>query len=365
MATSTLDYRQHARAKPLQALLYKAVKGSEPAVEGITRTFVVQQIVEERGRGIRPGLRALVSSAATRLSEKENDGRWTYTRRHSAEVGFLAYIMAAQAKRHGIYDGCPDPKLVYLGGILHDIGKTLLPMSLIVKELGVKILFLKLFEGERMNDIERRVLRDEHLSAGTRFVRLFGGNGDTKVILDMVGLHHVMYNGEDTVVPSYPSLFKGRELPAQANIAKAADFLSAVQPRHYREDSFVHSIQGALAYALAVSGLELDPRAVACFIAGTHNVEMPRALELSEKFTHPDGQFGISDYGRIKNYVQEGVERDPEFLELVSLWDLRKVYNYELETTTLARQHNFPSLHSVSELSVLDKMETAQTAAGI
>jgi len=44
---------------------------------------------------------------------------------------------------------------------------------------------------------------------------------------------------------------------AQANIAKAADFLSAVQPRHYREDSFIHSLQGAMAYSLAVAGLEL------------------------------------------------------------------------------------------------------------
>lgn len=353
MATSALEYRQHARAKPFQALLYKAVKGSEPAVEGITRTFVVKQIVEEREKGIRPGLRALVSSAASRLDERENGGRWTYTRRHSAEVGFFSYIMAAQARRHGVYDKCPDPKLVYLGGILHDIGKTLLPMSLIVKELGVKLLFLKLFEGDQMNDIERRVLRDEHLSAGTRYVRLFGGNGDIKVILDMVGLHHVMFNGRDTVVPSYPSLFRGKELPAQANIAKAADFLSAVQPRHYREESFIHSLQGALAYALAVSGLELDPKAVACFIAGTHNVEMARAMELAGKFVHPDGQFGISDYARIREYVQEGIQRDSEFLELAALWDRRKVQNYELETETLARQHRFPALHSVSPISVL------------
>jgi hypothetical protein len=355
---ATLDYQHHARAKPLQALLFKAVKGSEPAVEGITRSFVVRQIIEERERGIRPGLRALVSSAASRLETRENDGKWTYTRRHSAEVGFFSYIMAAQAKRHGVYPDCPDPKLVYLGGILHDIGKTLLPMSLIVKELGVKVLFLKLFEGEKMNDIERRVLRDEHLSAGTRFVRLFGGNGDIKVILDMVGLHHVMYNGEDTVVPSYPSLLKGLELPAQANIAKAADFLSAVQPRHYREDSFIHNLQSAMAYSLVVAGLELDPLAVACFIAGTHDVEMEEAIVLSHKFTHPQGQFGISDYQRIRTYVQEGIGHNPEFLELVSKWDIKKVHNYEMETTTLARQHGFPALHDVSPVSVLDKVSS-------
>ncbi len=356
---AALDYRQHARAKPLQAILFKAVNGSEPAVEGITRTFVVQQIVEERQRGIRPGVRALVSSAAARLGVRENGGRWTYTRRHSTEVGFFSYIMAAQAKRHGVYDNCPDPKLVYLGGILHDIGKTLLPMSLIVKELGVRILFLKLFEGDRMSEIERRVLRDEHLSAGTRYVRLFGGNGDIKVILDMVGLHHVMYNGRDTVVPSYPSLFKGMDLPAQANISKAADFLSAVQPRHYREESFVHTLQGALAYSLAVAGLELDPKAVACFIAGTHDIEMPAAMELSTRFTHPDGQFGISDYERIRIYVQEAIERNPEFLELVSKWDLKKVHSYELETMTLAREHGFPALHQVSPVSVLDRASQA------
>ncbi len=356
---ATLDYRHHARAKPLQALLYKAVKGSEPAVEGITRTFVVKQIIEERERGVGLGLRALVSSAASRLGTEGNGANWTYTRRHSTEVGFFSYIMAAQAKRHNVYDVCPDPKLVYLGGILHDIGKTLLPMSLIVKELGVSILFLKLFEGEKMNDIERRVLRDEHLSAGTRYVRLFGGNGEIKVLLDMVGLHHVMYNGKDTVVPSYPSLLKGMDLPAQANIAKAADFLSAVQPRHYREDSFIHTLQGALAYSLAVAGLELDPAAVACFIAGTHDVEMPAAMELAQKFVHPEGQAGISGYDEIRRYVQEGIEHNSEFLGLVSKWDLKKVRNYELETVTLARQHGFPSLHNVSPVSVIEKSDLA------
>lgn len=343
----------------MQSIIYRAVQSSEPVVEGITRGHVVQQILIEREQGTKHGLKALVQSAAKRLEAGGNGDMWAYTRRHSLEVGFFSYIMAAQAKRHNTYPDCPDPKLIYLGGILHDIGKTLLPMSLIVKEVGVKILFLKLFEGRSMNDIERRVLRDEHLSAGTRYVRLFGGNGQIKTILDMVGLHHVMYNGKDTVVPSYPSLFKGEDLPPQARIAKTADFLSAVQPRHYREESWIHDLQSAIAYSLAVAGMELDPRAVACFITGTHDIEMEAALEMAERFVHPDGQRGISSYESIKGYIQSDLMNDPEFLELMSRWDKKKVHNYEIEASALARQYGFPVLGDISPERTWDDANAA------
>jgi HD-GYP domain-containing protein (c-di-GMP phosphodiesterase class II) len=357
MATS--DYKNHARPKLLQAFLYRAAQHSKPAVAGLTRGFVVSELLVEERRGIQQGLHALTTSAAKRLEARGNGNKWTYTRRHSTEVAFLSYVMAAQAKRHAAYADTPDPGLVFIGGMLHDIGKTLLPMSLIVKELGVTVLNFRLFEGMQMSDVERTVLRDEHLSAGTQYVRMFDADGNMNVVLDMVGLHHVMYNGMDSLVPSYPTHLAGMNLSPAANIAKAADFLSAVQPRHYRAESWVRNTQGALAYALAVSGMEIDPVAVACLITGTHKIGMKEAVGLTSKFKHPDGQGGISSRQGVKEYVQRCVENSQEFTDLAALWDAGKVEGYESETANLAKRHGFPTISDVSSITTLEHVANA------
>jgi hypothetical protein len=137
-------------------------------------------------------------------------------------------------------------------------------------------------------------------------------------MLDMVGLHHVMYNGRDSGVPSYPSLIRGRDLPFHARIAKAADFISAVMPRHYRANGGISSLDGALAYAITTAGTELDPLAVACFITGFYDSTLQEALALVGRLTHPAGQEGVSDIGKARMYAMESVYADPQFADLVS-----------------------------------------------
>ncbi|MBD3210526.1 HD domain-containing protein [Candidatus Micrarchaeota archaeon] len=353
---SSLDYRNHARAKPVQALVYRSVSRSEPALEGITRGFVVKEMLKERDVVV-PGVSSLVKCAARRLNEREGGkDKWRYTRRHCVEVGFLSYLIAKEAKERGAHEARNlDPELCFIGGVLHDIGKTFLPMSLVVKELGVNFLFFRFFQGARMSEVERRILRDEHLSAGTRYVRLFGGNGQIKTILDMVGLHHVMYNGLDSVVPTYPKLFKGRDLPLHARIAKTADFLSAVLPRHYRQDSWVLSFRTAIAYAATVAGRELDPLAVRYFLTGTHDMEPEQADSLVASMHHPKGQRGISDYDLMKAHIGDTMQNHGVFKESLSLWNLGRIEMYEDETEKICNKSGFPPLHEVSPLSIKNK----------
>ncbi|MFH1685483.1 MAG: HD domain-containing protein [Candidatus Micrarchaeota archaeon] len=355
----SLDYNQHARARTLQALLFRSFAKSEPALEGLTRSYVVRRIMEEREEG-RKGISDLIRASAGRLGEREGENeRWRYTRRHSVEVAFIAYLIANEAKKQNLPEAEDlDPDLCFIGGIIHDIGKTFLPMALIVKELGIDLFFVRLFEGSKMNDIERRILRDEHISAGTRFVRLFDGDEQVRTLLDMVGLHHVMFNGKDSFVPSYPALIKGMNLPLHARIAKTADFISAVLPRHYRQTNWITSFRTAAAYAMTVSGMELDPLTVQCFLTGTHNISASEARATIDSFAHPGGQLRISSYLGMREYVG-AVETSVGFEELAKKWDMVKVLETEEKVAMLSEKFGFPTLLDVSPMSIKNKYAEA------
>ncbi len=351
---TSLDYRNHARPRPLQAMAMRAFARYRPALAGYIHGIVEHGIEVERKRSPRPGVDSLISHAVRRLNQdKKGMDKWRYTRRHCAEVGFLSYLIASEAKRHCAPEASElDPKVCYVGGAVHDIGKTLLPIELMSKELGVELFSMRFFEGTRMTASERSVLRNEHIRAGSAYVRLFGGNGKVVTILDMVGLHHVMYNGEDSIVPSYPRLVIGRDKPFHARIAKTADFLSAILPRHYREENWVLTPPAAVAHAMAIAGMELDPVTVRCILTGTYDVSWEEAGQLITAFMHPEGQAGISSRGRLRDHIEEGIMRDPRFIGLVSALDLARATEYEAEVEEFAAYYGLPSLADVSQLSI-------------
>ncbi len=358
---TSLDYRNHARPRPIQAMAMKAFARYRPALAGYIHGIVEHGIEVEKKKGLRPGVESLIRHAVRRLNQdKKGMDKWGYTRRHCAEVGFLSYLIASEARRHCAPEARElEPKVCYVGGAVHDIGKTLLPIELMSKELGVELFSMKFFEGTRMSASERSVLRNEHIRAGSAYVRLFGGNGNVVTILDMVGLHHVMYNGKDSVVPSYPRLVTGIDKPFHARIAKTADFLSAILPRHYRTDNWVLTPPTAVAHALAIAGTELDPVTVRCLLTGTYDVSWEEAGLLTISFMHPDGQAGISDRRRLRSHIEEGIMKDPRFLELVSAWDWNRAMGYEAEAEEFAARYGLPSLADISQLSIKNKYPDA------
>jgi len=294
----------------LEAIAFRLASRYEPALEGLTRAYVTKHMIDERKKCKAHGIEALVNAAVARLTATDGKKeKWSYTKKHSIEVGFFAYVMAREAQRHGLLEGrVTDQNIVFIGGLLHDIGKTFLPTAIVVKELGVEFV-IPLFKGDSLTDVERRVLRYEHIVAGTTFERLFGSGPHIKTVFDMTGLHHVSYNGLDNGAPSYPSLLCGKDLPFHSKVAKTADFISAVVPRHYRKDNLIQSTDEAIAYAVSVAGIELDPLSVSCLLTGLYDISLQDARGLIRQYVNPEGQLGVSNLTRARFYAKELAEK--------------------------------------------------------
>lgn len=348
--TISPEYAKHARSKLGESLLYRFAAKHQPAYEGLVAAHIAKRMIDEEKKVRDRSMRALIESSRERF--EETDGvleKWSYTRRHSLEVAYFSYIITSEAKRQGIAGSDRiSPELSFAGGFVHDIGKTFLPMPLVVKELGVKLSFLCLWEGRPLNSIEKKVLRDSHISAGTRFVRLYNGD-DNPIMLDMVGLHHVMYDGCGSMYPSYPANLKGRVLPLQARIAKAADFISAVLPRHYRKEEWVHSMQDSIGYAIAVAGRELDPGAISCFITGTYSISPEETFSLIRRLAYPGGKEDVADFQAMRKYVKEVIEQDLEFKALMEKRSVDKIHAYRKEIGRCAASLGAPTLEELPQ----------------
>lgn len=338
------DYSRHVKVRPLEALAFRTAARYEPVLEGLTRAFVSKDFMHERERA-GCGVGDLVRASITRFDE--NGGRkkmWSYTKHHSFEVARFSYVMAREARELNLPDAKgTDAGIVFAGGLVHDVGKTFIPIAILVKELGVDFGIFTAFKDEPLSNAERRILREEHVASGTKFVRLFGGGPHIRTLLDIVGLHHVMYNGKDSGVPSYPSLLCGKDLPFHARAAKVADFLSAVLPRHYRVNGYIDSLEGALAYAITAAGTELDPVALGCFMSGTFEVTNARAMGLIMRLRHPHGQEGVSSIGAARTYSKDVVRKDPEFMAITAAKDEDKKRRNEREMEEHAGGYGIPA----------------------
>ncbi len=323
------DHKNHAHPKLGEFMLHWAAARNQPLYEGLVTMHIAKRMIAEEKKVRDRSMRALIGAATERLEESDGEReKWAYTRRHSLEVAYFSYIMASEAKRLDPAGTARlTPELCFAGGFVHDIGKTFLPTSLLLKELGVMVAGLCLWEGRPLNSIEKRVLRDKHISAGTTFVRLFNGD-DNPVMQDMVGLHHVMYSGRGSMYPSYPANKKGEMLGLPARFAKTADFLSATLPRHYRDNEWVLSMTDSLGYAIAVSGVELDPFSVKCFVLGTHDLDDEEAEQLIRRLAYPGPVADISDFQLMRRYVKETLEQDPGFTDMIERRSMSRINAY-------------------------------------
>lgn len=342
-------YRDHATATLVEALAFRAAGRYGPLFEGLIHGYIVKGMDEEAGGLRREGIGPLLKAAAARLSQKQ-DGKekWGYEKRHCFQVGALSYIIAAEAIRTcaGEMPGA-EPDLCLAGGYVHDIGKTFLPMWLVIKELGVDCKFFTLFEGERLSDREIKVMRNEHLMAGTGFIRMFGAGRHIKTVMDMTGLHHVTFDGNDTTHPSYPKLMKGQELPFHCRVAKTADFVSAVLPRHYKQDPWIISNEDAIAYAITVAGKELDPTAVRCLITGLYDIDRDGAGSLIMDLAYNGNGSGISDRRTLQNYIEGNVRKHNGFRDLMERGEPGRLSGYRSRIGELSTGYGIP----VSELT--------------
>jgi putative nucleotidyltransferase with HDIG domain len=158
------------------------------------------------------------------------------TARHSAAVARYSREVAAML---GLDERTQD--LIHTAGLLHDIGKFILPDSV-------------LFANRKLTDDEWEQIK-LHPEQGARLVDRIEGYGP---VAEIVLHHHERLSGG-----GYPGGVAGEEIPIGARIISVADTYDVMTSR----DSYRRPVssEAALAELRRVAGTQLDPRVVEAF----------------------------------------------------------------------------------------------------
>ncbi|MBB3108763.1 putative nucleotidyltransferase with HDIG domain [Paenibacillus phyllosphaerae] len=171
---------------------------------------------------------------------KSLDSRDPYTASHSDHVARLATEIAREM-------GLPKKQLesIYIGGLLHDIGKIGIPEAVLQKP-------------SRLTDLEYQTIKS-HSAKGYDILKHIPQLKDNG-ILDMVLHHHERYDGG-----GYPKGLSGEQIPLTARIMAVADSFDAmVSKRVYRERSF--GLEQAIHEIEKGKGTQFDPAIADVFI---------------------------------------------------------------------------------------------------
>ena len=165
------------------------------------------------------------------------DLRDRMTARHSAAVARYSRELAARA-------GLPqeDQDLAHSAGLLHDIGKFILPDEILRARSGLT--------EEDWEQIKR------HPAEGARIVSQIDGYSP---VGDIILAHHEQVDGT-----GYPRGLKGEEIPELARILAVADAYDAMTSRDSYRGEPKSSFE-AIAELRRVAGTQLDPRFVDLF----------------------------------------------------------------------------------------------------
>jgi putative nucleotidyltransferase with HDIG domain len=140
---------------------------------------------------------------AIRACHSESYALWDHSIRVAATARRLAFALGAPV------EAC---RLAYLGGLLHDVGKT-------------RVCTHALFKPGPLTPAERAEM-NRHPAVGARLVEGLG----LAAVTDAVHLHHELVDGS-----GYPFGLVGREIPLVARVVAVADYYEALrESRPYR-----------------------------------------------------------------------------------------------------------------------------------
>jgi len=216
----------------------------------IVRTSIA---ADERGEELEQRTRELASLQMGLLSTvlQTLSMRDAMTARHSAAVARYSREVAAML---GLDEREQD--LIHTAALLHDIGKFILPDSV-------------LFADRKLTDDEWELIK-LHPEQGAKLVERIEGYGP---VAEIVLHHHERFSGG-----GYPAGIAGEEIPLGARILSVADTYDVMTSRDsYRRPV---SAEAALAELRRVAGTQLDPRVVDAF--------EQMILERGVAFSHTD-----------------------------------------------------------------------------
>ena len=169
----------------------------------------------------------------SRIMEKDY---YTYT--HSINVGLYCMSFALKI-------GMPadEVRVLGLGGMLHDVGKSKLPQEIINKKGA-------------LTEEEFQVIKN-HTASGMEVISGLGCYGDN--VIQMVGQHHEKYNGE-----GYHQGLAGEDIALFARICKLTDVYDALTTRRSYKKSL--KTLEALTIMKSQMGHEFDPKLLNSFI---------------------------------------------------------------------------------------------------
>lgn len=177
-----------------------------------------------------------------------------YTTTHSLNVAVLSMALA---EFQGL--GARDVRAFGIAGLLHDVGKTKIPIEVLTKP-------------GKLTD-EERTLMNGHPAAGARLLL------DTEEQLDLAIVvayeHHIMINGG-----GYPALAYPRACHHASRLVHVCDVYDALRTKRPYRDAW--EFQKVLTYLNERSGLEFDADLVAAFIQMMRQWE-PQVVVLADE----------------------------------------------------------------------------------
>ncbi|WP_103109461.1 HD-GYP domain-containing protein [Brevibacillus reuszeri] len=173
--------------------------------------------------------------------------RDAYTYRHSLNVGYYSWMIA---KHMGLDES--HSTAIYIGGLLHDIGKLGIPDSILLKE-GV------------LTADEYSIMK-KHPSIGHDIVKEI-------TPFSQIGIHNiVLYHHERVDGKGYPRGFCLEQVPQEALIVAVADSFDAMTTTRTYRPALSHG--QAVEQLLMGKGTQYAPHIVDIFLEGVSSYRM-------------------------------------------------------------------------------------------